>query len=75
MKAGTPRIEITGVSELHGAEHTVIPDRIEAGTVYVNNYFNAATQSPVGGFKQSGYGRENGPYGIDEFLQTKSPQL
>ncbi|MEO1143581.1 MAG: aldehyde dehydrogenase family protein, partial [Pseudomonadota bacterium] len=28
-------------------------DRIEAGTVYINNYFNAATQSPVGGFKQS----------------------
>ncbi|MGI9241052.1 MAG: UDP-N-acetylglucosamine 1-carboxyvinyltransferase [Verrucomicrobiales bacterium] len=33
--AGTPRIEITGVSELHGAEHTVIPDRIEAGTFLV----------------------------------------
>ena len=35
-------------------------ERIEAGTVYINNYFNAATQSPVGGFKQSGYGMENG---------------
>jgi len=33
--AGTPRIEITGVNELHGAEHTVIPDRIEAGTFLV----------------------------------------
>jgi len=33
--AGTPRIEITGVAELHGAEHTVIPDRIEAGTFLV----------------------------------------
>jgi UDP-N-acetylglucosamine 1-carboxyvinyltransferase len=30
--AGTHRITIEGVSELHGAEHTVIPDRIEAGT-------------------------------------------
>ena len=32
--AGTNRIVITGVSqnELHGAEHTTIPDRIEAGT-------------------------------------------
>jgi len=29
---GTPRLEITGVSRLQGAEHTVIPDRIEAGT-------------------------------------------
>lgn len=30
--AGTHRIVIQGVKELHGAEHTVIPDRIEAGT-------------------------------------------
>jgi UDP-N-acetylglucosamine 1-carboxyvinyltransferase len=33
--AGTPRIIIEGVSELHGAEHWVIPDRIEAGTFLV----------------------------------------
>lgn len=30
--AGTRRIIIEGVKELHGAEHHVIPDRIEAGT-------------------------------------------
>jgi UDP-N-acetylglucosamine 1-carboxyvinyltransferase len=30
--AGTSRIHIRGVSSLHGAEHTIIPDRIEAGT-------------------------------------------
>ena len=30
--AGTDRIKIEGVESLHGAEHTVIPDRIEAGT-------------------------------------------
>ena len=30
--AGSPTITITGVKELHGAEHTVIPDRIEAAT-------------------------------------------
>ncbi|MCU0780413.1 MAG: UDP-N-acetylglucosamine 1-carboxyvinyltransferase [Akkermansiaceae bacterium] len=33
--AGTTRIEIEGVSELHGVRHTVIPDRIEAGTFMV----------------------------------------
>ena len=33
--AGTPRIEIEGVSELGGVEHTVIPDSIEAGTFMV----------------------------------------
>ena len=52
-----------------------IADRIEAGTVYINNYFNAATQSPVGGFKQSGYGRENGWEGMRCFMQTKSVWL
>jgi len=30
--AGTHQIRIRGVSRLHGAEHTMIPDRIEAGT-------------------------------------------
>lgn len=29
---GSPELIITGVDELHGCEHTVIPDRIEAGT-------------------------------------------
>jgi UDP-N-acetylglucosamine 1-carboxyvinyltransferase len=30
---GTPTIEIEGVKHLHGATHTIIPDRIEAGTI------------------------------------------
>lgn len=30
--AGSPTVTITGVKELHGAEHEVIPDRIEAAT-------------------------------------------
>ena len=33
--AGTKRIVIEGVKELHGAEHAVIPDRIEAGTYLI----------------------------------------
>ncbi len=33
--AGTPRIIIDGVDSLHGAEHTVIADRIEAGTFMI----------------------------------------
>ena len=33
--AGTDRITVEGVPELHGAEHRVIPDRIEAGTFLV----------------------------------------
>ncbi|HZP00670.1 MAG TPA: UDP-N-acetylglucosamine 1-carboxyvinyltransferase [Terriglobia bacterium] len=33
--AGTPTISIHGVGSLHGADHVVIPDRIEAGTFLV----------------------------------------
>lgn len=33
--AGTPVIEIEGVDSLHAIEHTIIPDRIEAGTLMV----------------------------------------
>ncbi|MDY4129031.1 UDP-N-acetylglucosamine 1-carboxyvinyltransferase, partial [Peptostreptococcus porci] len=33
--AGTNTIKIKGVSKLHGAEHTIIPDRIEASTYMV----------------------------------------
>jgi UDP-N-acetylglucosamine 1-carboxyvinyltransferase len=32
---GSPRLEIQGVDQLHGAEHQVLPDRIEAGTYLV----------------------------------------
>lgn len=32
---GTPIIEIEGVKHLHGATHTIIPDRIEAGTLMI----------------------------------------
>ena len=33
--AGTSTIRIIGVDRLHGAEHTIIPDRIEAGTFLI----------------------------------------
>jgi UDP-N-acetylglucosamine 1-carboxyvinyltransferase len=33
--AGTPKIEIEGVERLSGAQHTIIPDRIETGTFIV----------------------------------------
>ncbi|HEY9174193.1 MAG TPA: UDP-N-acetylglucosamine 1-carboxyvinyltransferase [Verrucomicrobiae bacterium] len=42
--AGSPIITITGVKELHGAEHEVIPDRIEAATYLIAG---AATRGEV----------------------------
>jgi (Z)-2-((N-methylformamido)methylene)-5-hydroxybutyrolactone dehydrogenase len=48
---------------------------LQAGTVYVNNYRGVAPQSPAGGVKQSGYGRENGVEAMREFMQLKSVWL
>jgi acyl-CoA reductase-like NAD-dependent aldehyde dehydrogenase len=48
--------------------------RIRTGQIEVNGgAFNAS--APFGGYKNSGYGREYGPYGFEEFLETKSMQL
>ena len=49
-----------------------IPDRLEAGTVWVNTYRAVSYLSPFGGYKQSGIGREGGLTAVHEFLQTKS---
>jgi acyl-CoA reductase-like NAD-dependent aldehyde dehydrogenase len=45
---------------------------LESGTVWVNMYRAMAPQSPFGGYKQSGIGRQNGQEAIREYLQTKS---
>jgi betaine-aldehyde dehydrogenase len=48
--------------------------RLRAGVVDVNGgAFNPL--APFGGFKQSGYGRELGRFGLEEFLEAKSLQL
>jgi len=46
--------------------------RLRAGTVWINTYnlFDAA--SPYGGYKQSGFGRENGAEVLRDLTQTKS---
>jgi acyl-CoA reductase-like NAD-dependent aldehyde dehydrogenase len=47
-------------------------DRLQCGTVWVNTYRAGSPLMPAGGYKGSGFGRENGREAIDEYLQTKS---
>ena len=46
--------------------------RLKAGTVWLNCQLITDRSLPFGGYKQSGWGREHGPEGMDAFLQTKS---
>jgi len=48
-----------------------VADQIEAGMVYVNLVGADAPELPFGGFKRSGFGRELGRYGADEFVNKK----
>ncbi|HEY6145550.1 MAG TPA: NAD-dependent succinate-semialdehyde dehydrogenase [Solirubrobacterales bacterium] len=48
-----------------------VADQIEAGMVYVNLVGADSPELPFGGFKRSGFGRELGRYGADEFVNKK----
>jgi betaine-aldehyde dehydrogenase len=44
---------------------------LRAGIVWVNHMQPTYVEAPWGGYKQSGFGRELGPSGIEEYLETK----
>ncbi len=48
-----------------------LSEQIEAGTLGINDGAPSTSQSPFGGVKQSGWGRELGVEGLESFLETK----
>jgi betaine-aldehyde dehydrogenase len=48
---------------------------LRAGIVWVNHMQPTYVEAPWGGFKQSGFGRELGPWGIEEYLETKQVHI
>ncbi|GGA53594.1 glutarate-semialdehyde dehydrogenase DavD [Edaphobacter acidisoli] len=48
-----------------------LSEQIEAGTLGINDGAPSTSQSPFGGVKQSGWGRELGSEGLEAFLETK----
>jgi acyl-CoA reductase-like NAD-dependent aldehyde dehydrogenase len=60
-------LELGGKSALVVA----VAKRIRTGTVSVNGGMWLAPDAPVGGYKQSGIGRELGNAGLDEYRETK----
>ena len=45
--------------------------RLEAGQVYVNEWMAGGVETPLGGYKQSGYGREKGLEALHHYTQLK----
>ena len=48
-----------------------LADKIDSGTVWINDYHLPSAAAPRGGFKDSGIGRELGIEGIMEYTQTR----
>ena len=46
-------------------------ERLQAGVIGVNTFVAATAETPFGGSKDSGFGREGGPTAIREYLDTK----
>ena len=51
---------------------TEVAGRLECGTAWVNTHLALAPQQPFGGFKWSGIGVENGPWGLAEFSEVQA---
>lgn len=49
-----------------------VAHKMRTGRVWINNYRNSSFTSPQGGVKSSGWGRENGQEGLEEYLETKA---
>jgi aldehyde dehydrogenase (NAD+) len=49
-----------------------ISNALRAGTVYVNCYDVFRANTPFGGYKDSGIGRELGEHGLKNYLETKT---
>lgn len=53
-----------------GCAHRVA-SQLEAGQIYINEYLAGGVETPLGGYKQSGYGREKGIEALHHYTQLK----
>ena len=45
---------------------------VQAGQIYINEYFAGGEETPFGGYKQSGFGREKGLEALRNYTQVKN---
>lgn len=58
-------------TENNGRAHRFARD-VDAGQIFINEWFAGGVETPFGGFKQSGFGREKGLDAVDAYTQTKN---
>jgi len=46
--------------------------KVDAGQIYINEWFAGGVEAPFGGYKKSGYGRERGLEAVEEYMQIKN---
>ena len=49
-----------------------VAQALQAGNMWINCHSAVAVQCPFGGYKQSGFGRELGEYGLEEYTEVKT---
>ncbi|MEL7030580.1 MAG: aldehyde dehydrogenase family protein, partial [Pseudomonadota bacterium] len=57
------------------ARALTVTDLIDSGQVAVNTHAAISPETPFGGNRQSGWGRELGKDGLDEYLKTKAVSI
>jgi acyl-CoA reductase-like NAD-dependent aldehyde dehydrogenase len=59
--------------DIDAAHH--LTSQLKAGTIEINGSGGPDANLPFGGVKQSGWGRELGPEGLDQFLELKTVRI
>ncbi|MEA3096837.1 aldehyde dehydrogenase family protein [Caballeronia mineralivorans] len=68
----TPYGLASGIQTRNLARALRLADRINAGTVWINTWHKYHPNGPFGGYKMSGYGREQGAEALESYTQHKS---
>ena len=56
----------------NGRQANLLGDAVESGMVGINTFAISVPDAPFGGVKESGFGSEGGPEGLDSYLVTKA---
>ena len=60
------------VADLDGARALRVARGLETGNISVNSNSSVRITTPFGGFKQSGVGRELGPFALEHYTELKN---